>query len=391
MKPNRYFSISHLVVRAGLGTLLFTCFNNALQADIRIVSNPYAIRDDSVRIDLDIHVSDIELATERSLSLIPELVYEEKRVSLPFILLQGSRRARFDHREALISPERFQGEPYHTWVGIRKDRVYTLRYQVSLPYASWMQHASLRLRQEGKDCCNVSLLDSSVLTQDIDLPSPCPVVAVLPEEKPEQPVEAPVIEPSPMDKPSVSDSRTVKYEEYDVDLRQYRTKITAYIDYPRGSSAIDTRFGHNEEELDKVEAFFSPLLSNPNVLFKEIRITGYASPEGDYYSNETLSKARAYSFRAYLEKRYGLEAYPFRIAWVAEDWEGLRRILPGKPYAGEVEAIIRRYGIFQNRERHLMELDGGFPYRDMLRTLYPQLRRIEINVIYELHVTKEAY
>ena len=38
-----------------------------------------------------------------------------------------------------------------------------------------------------------------------------------------------------------------------------------------------------------------------------------------------------------------------------------------------------------------MELDGGFPYRDMLRTLYPQLRRIEINVIYELHVTKEAY
>lgn len=82
-----------------------------------------------------------------------------------------------------------------------------------------------------------------------------------------------------MDKPSVSDSRTVKYEEYDVDLRQYRTKITAYIDYPRGSSAIDTRFGHNEEELDKVEAFFSPLLSNPNVLFKEIRITGMLRPK----------------------------------------------------------------------------------------------------------------
>ncbi|RHJ88798.1 hypothetical protein DW095_14665, partial [Bacteroides sp. AM07-16] len=46
--------------------------------------------------------------------------------------------------------------------------------------------------------------------------------------------------------------------------------------------------------------------------------------------------------------------------------------------------IIDNYGIFEGRERYLMELDGGAPYKELLRDYFPKLRRIELMVAYEV-------
>ena len=45
--------------------------------------------------------------------------------------------------------------------------------------------------------------------------------------------------------------------------------------------------------------------------------------------------------------------------------------------------IIRTCGVFSGREKRLMDLDGGTPYRDMLHRYFPLLRRIEVKVIHE--------
>ena len=67
---------------------------------------------------------------------------------------------------------------------------------------------------------------------------------------------------------------------------------------------------------------------------------------------------------------------------MAEDWEGLRPLLKGKPYEKAALFIIDNYGIFEGRERFLMEFAGGAPYKEMLRDLFPKLRRIEVHIIY---------
>ena len=46
---------------------------------------------------------------------------------------------------------------------------------------------------------------------------------------------------------------------------------------------------------------------------------------------------------------------------------------------------MRKYGIFNGREKQLMDLQGGMPYKDMLRRFFPKLRRIEVVVEYNIN------
>lgn len=370
-------------------TLLFVLGNMhcALSQDaIRLVPRSLTVSDDSVRIDLTIHAQGISMPSGESLTLTPSLRCGKKRVELPPVVFSGSRRARFDRREEAVNPDRNRPVPYHVWVcGKRRDD-YTLRYQVSLPYASWMEHASLALRQTGRNCCTEWLLADEILTEDIDLPSPCELLAEAEPKKADAPAAVTVDtlrrEPPRMDPVTVPEPyRQVVHAAPAAPVERHAS-ATLYIDYPRGGSAVDPLFGSNGAELGKAGKLFAPLLGNPDVQIKEIRITGYASPDGPYLNNEALAKARSTGFKSYLVRSYGLQDYPLRVAWVAEDWEGLRPLLRGKPYEKAAIFIIDNFGVFEGRERCLMELDGGRPYKEMLRELFPRLRRIEIHLIY---------
>ena len=129
----------------------------------------------------------------------------------------------------------------------------------------------------------------------------------------------------------------------------------------------------------------TPLLDSDFSEIDEIRICGYASPDGNYRDNETLS-TRAARFSEYVRITYGLPRSLFSVSSVAEDWEGLIDLLQqtSPPYREAALDIIRRYGIFNGRERELMNLQGGIPYKTMLRELFPRLRRIEVTVSYRV-------
>ena len=381
-----------------IGLLLFMLSNAspALSQDaIRFVPRSLTVSDDSVRIDLTIRAQGISIPSGESLILTPSLRRGKKRVALPPVVFSGSRRARFDRREEAVDPDRNRPVPYHVWVCGRKRNDYTLRYLVSLPYASWMEHASLVLRQAGRDCCTEWLLADEVLTADIGLPSPCELLAEAQPEKggqapkpPKPAVAVDTLRREPARMAPVAVPAPYKQAVAIVPVERHAS-ATLYIDYPRGGSAVDPLFGGNNAELRKVDKLLAPLLGNPHVQIKEIRITGYASPDGPYYNNETLAKARSTGFKSYLTRSYGLQDYPLRLAWVAEDWEGLRPLLRGKPYEKAALFIIDNYGVFEGRERFLMELDGGRPYKEMLHELFPRLRRLEIHILYNEQIKND--
>lgn len=54
--------------------------------------------------------------------------------------------------------------------------------------------------------------------------------------------------------------------------------------------------------------------------FRQVLVAGYASPEGSYQHNETLSRQRAEEFRTYISRRYLSEGCPVICGSVAEDW-----------------------------------------------------------------------
>lgn len=76
---------------------------------------------------------------------------------------------------------------------------------------------------------------------------------------------------------------------------------------------------------------------------------------------------------------------------MGEDWEGLRHLVDvsDMPDRDKVLAIIDFVDLNMGREKQLMDLKGGVPYKWMLANLFPQLRRMEMQVSYTVRPFKE--
>ncbi len=76
--------------------------------------------------------------------------------------------------------------------------------------------------------------------------------------------------------------------------------------------------------------------------------------------------------RDYVQRRYGFPGGSISVQGRGEDWDGLRAAVEksGMPSKREVLAIIDSYDIFDGREKRLMDLQGGEPYKYMLRRCF---------------------
>ncbi|MDU1892291.1 MAG: hypothetical protein E6767_16525 [Dysgonomonas sp.] len=116
-----------------------------------------------------------------------------------------------------------------------------------------------------------------------------------------------------------------------------------------------------------------------------IQITSYTSIDGIYYDNEQLTKKQAHKLKEHLQQRLSCPSSIYRIEWKGEDWDGLSKILDEEyiPYNFEIQQIIDNYGIFKGRERKMMELANGDPYRYLKKNVFPRLCRIECKITYK--------
>lgn len=169
--------------------------------------------------------------------------------------------------------------------------------------------------------------------------------------------------------------------------RQPETPEAEYIFYYKAAHAfLDAGFRDNQSMLDSLDTF----LKRDNVredTALQVRITAFCSVDNPYEKNEKLARKRADGFAGYLEKSYGISACKVDVDWVAEDWDYLERLVRESDMPSREQAleIIERIGIFDGREKKLMDLNGGEPYRYMSKHLFPELRRVQV-----VFIKKEA-
>lgn len=163
--------------------------------------------------------------------------------------------------------------------------------------------------------------------------------------------------------------------------------LSCYLNYPQGSAKIIPDFENNASELRKLDDFIRQVFRDSLIYVDSIRLSGYCSIEGSFSVNERLAKTRVMGFKTYLDNEYDLsQRYPIRVNWVAEDWDELLKLVENSdmPKRDEVIYLIENVGVFQGREKRLMDLDKGEPYRYMSKHFFPGLRRVEITVNYDL-------
>lgn len=191
-----------------------------------------------------------------------------------------------------------------------------------------------------------------------------------------------VLQEAPIDTLFIANVAPVPQE-----FREQEAVADVRLSYRQGSREIDETYNGNADELSSISRLLEPLVADdPNYRIISLTVTAYASPEGIYEDNLQLSRQRAESMKNYLKRRYP-RLGEVNITTVAggEDWRDLRRLIVESSYAWKAEAldIIDNTGLFQGREKRLMDLHSGNPYRQMMAELFPILRRIEIKVIYK--------
>ena len=165
---------------------------------------------------------------------------------------------------------------------------------------------------------------------------------------------------------------------------------TAQINYLRAKS--DLQAGELEKvSLKSFAKWLAEAQNNPKIKIKSIQVVGYASPEGEENSNNTLSSDRANTGKTttlFLAKNAKNEAASKEIYSLfgrGEDYDGFKKELEKSIMdQDEKQLVIRVLEMYKDpiqRETEMRNMAKTFTYLD--ENIFPKLRRAEIKVTYE--------
>lgn len=330
---------------------------NSIISDVRSFSQ----QGKNLIINIDFNLDKLNIKSREQVIIRPVIRTHSNLLELPPLVVNGKIRHKVYLRQKAFGKIK---DSNSNDIEIKKKKngtVQSIPYSISIAYEEWMSTAGLYIQQSNCAGCGKSpntiseyLLASSPILASASKYIPKPLVSfVIPAEE---------------------------------KIKARENKGTAYLKYPSGQSSINSHFKNNKEELDKIHSVMDKLVNNKHLIITNIKITGLASIEGTYDLNMRLSKNRAKGLESYLIKKYQLPDSLFNTNWVGEDWDGLTKLIENSDMVekGRILQIIHSIGIFDGREKQLMLLDNGKPYRYMLDTYFPLLRKADYTVEYTL-------
>ena len=165
--------------------------------------------------------------------------------------------------------------------------------------------------------------------------------------------------------------------------RNYSASIA--LTYPLNKTYIVRNLHNNAAELARVDNELRTITANNDYHVRNIRVEGFASPEGPLDNNFRLSNGRAQSIIDYLVQRNPrLDRSQFQLGRVTENWDGLRDTLtknPNLPSANEVLALLKRQPDTEIVKQEIKRIAG---YPELLNNVYPYLRKSSYTVQFDV-------
>lgn len=307
---------------------------------------------DSLRLQFSTILDDVKLRSRASMVLTPRLVSADGLHSYEFQpVLVGGRNRKIMWKRHAVKPAEAQMVRRHN------GRQESVVHNLAAPYAAWMRNARLVVDEYVQGCAACELgKQNYVLSQRLFKEPYRPSFAVnyiTPEPEP---------------------------------VKVRADKFVARFNFRVNRSELLPNLGNNAYELRRVDSVATAILKNPDVQVKNVAIDGYASPEGNFKSNITLSQNRAMAFVKHMKSAYNLGTDLFDVKGHGEDWTGLAQAVQASDLT-EKQAVL---DIIQNnaddvkRKQQLKALNGGATYARLLQDIYPPLRRTEYQFTYQV-------
>ena len=323
---------------------------------VTVSQTKYAHKGDSVYIELLIDLNDAEISPNRFIMLTPTIQHKDTSMELHAVMINGKKRHQAYRRlEAMNRVPVGIGQV----IDAGEKELHSYRYTSTVAYESWMKYAAFVIREDQCECGGpVVKMSFDLITGQMHDMNPLNLTVSFREPKPE-----PVKRRSEMG--------------------------TAYLEFVVNASSLNPNFRNNSVELAKIGDMIKEAKTDSSINITGIVLNGYASPEGDYRKNITLSKNRVAEIKKYLRTKYHIAESLFHIKGYGEDWKTLENLIDNSNglYRSDALEIIRSTGDLDLREKKLKELDGGVPYKDIFEYYYPELRRTD----YELQYTVTSF
>ena len=295
--------------------------------------------------------ADMEISSDRMLTLTPVLQAKDGSANkvLPSVVVYGRRRAIINEREGNVPKDAFE------IINRQKDEAQTINYVARVPFEAWMNGSTLDLMADLCGCANHLQEEETATLMPVNLIrySIVPHVAFV----------APKVE--------------------EVKARAEEGK--AYLDYPVNKTTIYPDYRRNPEELKKIIATIDLVKNDPNTRITEIDIVGYASPEGNYNSNDRLAQGRSEALKKYVQAQYRFDQDIIKVNSVPEDWQGLRNYVEKSTFTQKEEILSlldNEQLSYDARELRLKTFESGKIYATLLNECYPALRHSDYTVRY---------
>jgi tetratricopeptide (TPR) repeat protein len=161
----------------------------------------------------------------------------------------------------------------------------------------------------------------------------------------------------------------------------------------------------NSAEMKALKSYISSAVMNPNIAFKNMNISAYASPDGELTLNANLAENRAKeSKKAFMamfkDKKMKVEAGQkdefYNIVTTAEDWDGFKKAMEASSIADKdlILRVLTMYPDGETREKEIKNL--AKTYTEVADKILPKLRRsvmtlnVDVNSRTDEQITKLA-
>ncbi|MBP1614031.1 MAG: hypothetical protein H6Q13_1479 [Bacteroidetes bacterium] len=335
------------------------------KGEISVTDKQLFVLGGNLRVEISVNYEGLKLPSNESLTLTPLLKSSVQSLELPSILVNGLQRQKVYHREEVLAGKRSSGKNKLVnapSVVVKNDPKNSRQfsYKVQIPYREWMKDAVLLINSRecgcnGKpagvfedkiaDAITLPKARSSVIRDDIDgrYLSLVNIVAPVSEDDTLNTFKGVI---------SLGGEKSVNKQNYEI---YYRLR-------------------------DAVRA----LQQQNGVILTKLRLTGYGAPVGNLHKNEKQVSLRALSLRDYLRENRVAGRTPIEVDWVAEDWDSIRSLVQSSEMnlREAVSDIINSVEPIKGRERMLMELGDGMPYRYLQSSIFPKVKRLSYSINY---------
>lgn len=313
-----------------------------------------------VNVQMDLDFRAVKVGWDREVNVIPALAGAQDTLNLAQLTVMGRNRYFYHLRNQIGNKLGIQtkvSEKDMTWR--KQDLPDSYHFDITIPYAAWMNGARVMVNECLLGCCS-KVLDDDWKGTDASYQLPA-VPAFVP---------------------------AFVYLRPKADLKKMRSlHAVSYVDFPVSKTEIYPEYRNNPRELAKIIATVDSVRNDSDITIKAIFLKGFASPESPYENNTRLAKGRTNSIKKYLSTFSHISMDVIDTDYEPENWEGLRAYV-------EASDISNKEGILNIIDSHLAPdpkeayLKKQYPkeYAYLKENCYPALRKVDYQINYEVRV-----